>query len=743
MNKRTLLNSTKRLFSLFAVVLMTVSGLFADAQNLLTQKIEWKADKNVYEYKIEIQKIPDGKSTYITTQKNFTNVSLEKGKYRYKIHAYDFLGRKSKSTDWINLEILKAAKPVIAENTKPAVKTQKDGSTVLDLNIEDVSKNSKAELINETTGEKIKGKLVLKDSKNDAGTIADAETQTATQAQFPKVKEGKWKLRITNPSGLSTETEGIVVDSEAERKKEEARIAEEKAKEEARIAAEKAKAEEENRVAAEKAKAEEAAKAEAEAQLANEKAKAEAEALVAAEKAKAEEAKLKEKRVAEEKAKAEEAKIAEQKAAAEKAAAEAQRLAQEKAKAEEEKRIAEEKAKAEEEARIAAEKAKAEEEARIAAEKAKAEEEAKIAAQKAAEEAERLEQEKLKAAQEAARIAAEKAKAEEEARIAAEKEKEEEKARLEQAKIDAKKARLEEAKRLAQEKAQAKEEARLAAERAKEEEARIAQEKAKAEEESRIAAEKAKAEKEALMTPEQLAEQKRLEEEKAKATEEEARLAAEKAAQEEEKIRLENEEKERVAEIKRKKKEAKLKAEPPLAVSVIYIPMPIRASTLYGLNVTGVYNAFGANFSHYPFYGKKWQFGAEADVFLEMINSNNLYYNIQYYTGDFQLNAVFNHTFFTKMLRWKIKAGGGVQVVDRLLSYTEYYYSESSSTSSSVPNKWYMFPTVDAGLSFMFIPRRIFYLEIGMDAVYSFEDKTQFNFEDLTGYAYVGAGLRF
>ena len=330
-----------------------------------------------------------------------------------------------------------------------------------------------------------------------------------------------------------------------------------------------------------------------------------------------------------------------------------------------------------------------------------------------------------------------------EARIAAEKEKEEEKARLEQAKIDAKKARLEEAKRLAQEKAQAKEEARLAAERAKEEEARIAQEKAKAEEESRIAAEKAKAEKEALMTPEQLAEQKRLEEEKAKAAEEEARLAAEKAAQEEEKIRLENEEKERVAEIKRKKKEAKLKAEPPLAVSVIYIPMPIRASTLYGLNVTGVYNAFGANFSHYPFYGKKWQFGAEADVFLEMINSNNLYYNIQYYTGDFQLNAVFNHTFFTKMLRWKIKAGGGVQVVDRLLSYTEYYYSESSSTNSSVPNKWYMFPTVDAGLSFMFIPRRIFYLEIGMDAVYSFEDKTQFNFEDLTGYAYVGAGLRF
>ena len=740
MNKRTLLNSTKRLFSLFAVVLMTVSGLFADAQNLLTQKIEWKADKNVYEYKIEIQKIPDGKSTYITTQKNFTNVSLEKGKYRYKIHAYDFLGRKSKSTDWINLEILKAAKPVIAENTKPAVKTQKDGSTVLDLNIEDVSKNSKAELINETTGEKIKGKLVLKDSKNDAGTIADAETQTATQAQFPKVKEGKWKLRITNPSGLSTETEGIVVDSEAERKKEEARIAEEKAKEEARIAAEKAKAEEENRVAAEKAKAEEAAKAEAEAQLANEKAKAEAEAQLANEKAKAEAEAL----VAAEKAKAEEeAKIAEQKAAAEKAAAEAQRLAQEKAKAEEEKRIAEEKAKAEEEARIAAEKAKAEEEARIAAEKAKAEEEAKIAAQKAAEEAERLEQEKLKAAQEAARIAAEKAKAEEEARIAAEKEKEEEKARLEQAKIDAKKARLEEAKRLAQEKAQAKEEARLAAERAKEEEARIAQEKAKAEEESRIAAEKAKAEKEALMTPEQLAEQKRLEEEKAKATEEEARLAAEKAAQEEEKIRLENEEKERVAEIKRKKKEAKLKAEPPLAVSVIYIPMPIRASTLYGLNVTGVYNAFGANFSHYPFYGKKWQFGAEADVFLEMINSNNLYYNIQYYTGDFQLNAVFNHTFFTKMLRWKIKAGGGVQVVDRLLSYTEYYYSESSSTNSSVPNKWYMFPTVDAGLSFMFIPRRIFYLEIGMDAVYSFEDKTQFNFEDLTGYAYVGAGLRF
>ena len=682
---------TKKIFSCTCVVLFgALQLLHAQASNL-RQKIQWKADKNAYEYQVEIQPLDGGSPTYITTQNNYAELTLTPGNYKYKIHAFDFLGRKSTSTNWTNLEVLKASKPVIADE-KPVPKANKDGSFELSVNVKEISKDSTIELVNPETGKSIKGDLIL-DNKEIQSL---SENQSAAKAHFDSLPDGQnWKLRVTNPSGLTTESAPLDL-----------------GKEEQRIAAEKAKAEEEARIAKEKALEE--AKAAEEARLAAEKAKAEEEARIAKEKALAEAKALEKQRIAAEKAKAEEeARIAKEKALAEAKAAEEARLAAEKAKAEEEARIANEKALAE---------AKAAEEARLVAEKAKAEEEARIAKEKALAEA--------KAAEEA-RIAAEKAKAEEEARIAAEKAKAEEEARI------AKEKALEEARLKKEKLAQEKEEAKRLK---KEEKLKKQQEK-----------DEALAEKQRL-----LEEQERLEHEKAQAAAEQARKEHEErmAMIQEQKeqadvIRAQQEEEKKKILASRKK--AKGTPQPPLAIATgTSIPVEVITNPIYGQDCFS-YSANTdpfplpviARIGLFPFYGKKWQFGLETDFYyFSLYNTKNdaTDYTIDLHVFDIQTDLTYHHQFFTKMLHWQLKTGIGLQFIN---SKTNYEYTISDVTYTENQDQTYLYPTVSAGLSMLFIPRKVFYIDAGMDLIYSIIDANSFDSSCLLLFGYACVGLRF
>ena len=699
---------TKKIFSCTCVVLFgALQLLYAQASNL-RQKIQWKADKNAYEYQVEIQPLDGGSPTYITTQNNYAELTLTPGNYKYKIHAFDFLGRKSTSTNWTNLEVLKASKPVIADE-KPVPKANKDGSFELSVNVKEISKDSTIELVNPETGKSIKGDLILDNKENQSLS----ENQSAAKAHFDSLPDGQnWKLRVTNPSGLTTESAPLDLGKEAER-----------------LAAEKAKAEEEARIAKEKALAE--AKAAEEARLAAEKAKAEEEARIAKEKALAEAKAAEEQRIAAEKAKAEEeARIAKEKALAEAKAAEEARIAAEKAKAEEEARIAKEKALAE---------AKAAEEQRIAAEKAKAEEEARIAKEKALAEA--------KAAEEQ-RIAAEKAKAEEEARIAKEK-------ALAEAKA------LEEA-RLAAEKAKAEEEARIAKEKALEE-ARLKKEKLAQEKEEAKRLKKEEKLKKQQEKDEALAEKQRLLEEQERLEHEKAVAAAEQARKEhEERMAMIQEQKEQADVIRAQQEEEKKKIlasrkkakgtpQPPLAIAAgTSIPVEVITNPIYGQDCFS-YSAntdpfplpIIARIGLFPFYGKKWQFGLETDFYyFSLYNTKNdtTDYTIDLNVFDVQTDLTYHHQFFTKMLHWQLKTGIGLQFIN---SKTNYEYTISDVTYTENQDQTYLYPTVSAGLSMLFIPRKVFYIDAGMDLIYSIIDANSFDSSCLLLFGYACVGLRF
>ncbi len=475
--------------SIFLIMVIVPLQVFGQSQHL-EQTLKWQADKNAMEYKVEVQNIDTGAKSSYKTSENFITVKLFAGHYKYRVFVYDFLSRESSVSEWRSFDVIKALAPKVtkSENAKNDVTTVKSGSKVkVPLEVTNIDKEAKVELINTETRKSIEGTL---QTKNSDGQLVVAS------ASFPQVEEGTWKVRVTNPGGLYAESQVVKVTDQVKSDKSEKEVEtavakssreEKKAKDVAKNAEKAEKLAQAEKEAAEKQAAKEAEKAaQAEKKAAKEVAR-ESEKIARAEESAAAKAAEEKARAEEKAAKETEKQAAEEAKEAERLAKEAEQKAKEEAerKAAEEKRILEAQKKAEEAQRrqeeIAKRQAEAKERARIR------EEQVKIAAQQ---KAERKAQQELLAQQRAQAAAEREAKAkeaEEKYQEALQKEKEEREAHeaLERKTEEEQKAQLQEKKQLAKE-----EKKREKEEKAREKEA---QKIAKAEEKTRKKEEKAAA----------------------------------------------------------------------------------------------------------------------------------------------------------------------------------------------------------------------------------------------------------
>ena len=343
------------LLSLFFIFQFSFFNFPLSAEDSFPQKIEWKSNANALEYKVEVQNTQTGKTQVITTDKNATELSLAPGRYRYRVIAYDFLGKESSVSSWTNFEVFKANKPKIKDIEKNVTLGKDSNSVEISVDISDVNRNSKFELVSEG----LEGAITATErAKMGSGS----ETDSVTKLDFKNVPPGKWRLKVTNASGLESYSD--VIDVQGEK----LYTADEVAKIRDETKAQVKKEFDDNLDEyIKKAEAEKAEKARLEAleKERQEKARLAEEARLKAERERAEKARLEAERIAEEKRR-EEARIAEEKRQAEeRARLEAERKAAEERliaerKAEEERRAAEKAAKEAEEKRLAEEKARAE-----------------------------------------------------------------------------------------------------------------------------------------------------------------------------------------------------------------------------------------------------------------------------------------------------------------------------------------------------------------------------------------------
>ena len=260
--------SRLKTIQIFLIVLILVSGgpglgllhaqssgssaTTADGSGKFQQRLEWNADANAFEYKVDVR--TGGKITQIfTTSDNFVNLNLPAGSYEYRVTVYDFRGRVQDVTNWQRFEIAKANLPVFNKIEKKAeIDIAEGNKIVLPVEVDNISAGATVVLVNSKTGEKVSGALAL-----TGAAVGMSETGTA-RAEFPYVKDGEWKLVVENPSGLSAESEEITIktfDSKAIAKAEAEKAERERLEREAaeRAERERIEREEQERLAAEKA----------------------------------------------------------------------------------------------------------------------------------------------------------------------------------------------------------------------------------------------------------------------------------------------------------------------------------------------------------------------------------------------------------------------------------------------------------------------------------------------------------
>ena len=170
-----------------------------------SQYLSWKADPAALSYRVELQNTQTHDTAIFETESTNARLSLESGSYRYRVTSYNVLGKKDKTSDWISFDVFKAAKPEIRAIGENPTKNEENGKIALSVDIENITAGSTVELI----------------SENEAGTFdggdesvhgkAGNETGRAETIYFDDVHSGKWRLKVTNPSGLSTISEPFEV----------------------------------------------------------------------------------------------------------------------------------------------------------------------------------------------------------------------------------------------------------------------------------------------------------------------------------------------------------------------------------------------------------------------------------------------------------------------------------------------------------------------------------------------------
>lgn len=191
-------------FNFFRIIFLLFFIFFTEKiysqEKQLTQKLEWEKELNALEYKVEIEGITDlSINEYFITKNEYIELSLTAGRYKYRIIAFDFLGRLASVSPWKDFVVYKALKPNLIIDERLIINTKDNGPIKIPLQLSNVTEDTLIIAKNILNGEEIQG-------------IINLETENFSRmVTFPSIYDGQWNLYVENPCGLYTQSDVLHV----------------------------------------------------------------------------------------------------------------------------------------------------------------------------------------------------------------------------------------------------------------------------------------------------------------------------------------------------------------------------------------------------------------------------------------------------------------------------------------------------------------------------------------------------
>ena len=174
------------------------TGYRIEDDGRFVQFLNWEEQGNVLYYEVEIEKQTDelweGALTGQTEDARF-EFSLEPGIYRYRISAYDFLGRPGPVSAWIQFEILSARQPELLRFSPEVFYLYEGGIWAITLFGRNLAEGVDV-FLEESQGGLIKPETV---------TVEPPWNEVRLTFNYGQLVNGRYAIRVMNPGGLTAE----------------------------------------------------------------------------------------------------------------------------------------------------------------------------------------------------------------------------------------------------------------------------------------------------------------------------------------------------------------------------------------------------------------------------------------------------------------------------------------------------------------------------------------------------------
>ena len=163
------------------------------------QRLAWKADQNALYYEVIVEQDEGGafqEIMRVAMEETVMEVSLNPGKFRYRVIAYDLLDRPGETPEWTYFNILTALEPVITELSPLFLYLDEDDRWTLTITGKNLEKGAE---------------VCLRRPGSSSATIVPADyvpNAAASEASLifnvEQLNPGTYEVYIKNPGGLDT-----------------------------------------------------------------------------------------------------------------------------------------------------------------------------------------------------------------------------------------------------------------------------------------------------------------------------------------------------------------------------------------------------------------------------------------------------------------------------------------------------------------------------------------------------------